>query len=162
MTLRLQKDLLRIPAGCLRKSQSIADYAPRRSAFLGAQREAEGQTRLIHNNILFYRVCPLCFIKNICAHHSRLWNRELSITPVNPVKEDLCWPTYLSKKQQHTRLSSVLAMLYHMMKVIHPKTTWGNQLFVLFDDFKEIPVKDMELPLNWRNDEFWDESLSTK
>ncbi|WP_028388056.1 hypothetical protein [Legionella fairfieldensis] len=101
-------------------------------------------------------------IRNIFAHHSRLWNRELSITPVNPVKEDLCWPAYLNKRHQHTRLSSVLSMLYPMMKVIHSKTTWGNQLFALFDDFKEISVKDMGLPLNWRNDDFWNESIRSK
>lgn len=101
-------------------------------------------------------------IRNICAHHSRLWNRELSITPVNPVKDDWCWPAYLNKRQQHTRLSGVLSMLYHMMKVIHPKTTWGTHLFALFDDFKEIPVKDMGLPLNWRNDDFWNESFRSK
>lgn len=97
----------------------------------------------------------ITFIRNICAHHSRLWNRELSITPVNPVKSDFSWPKYLSTKQQHTRLSSVLAMLYHMMKAIHPQTSWGEQLFGLFDNFQEIPVRDMGLPLNWREDSFW-------
>lgn len=97
----------------------------------------------------------LTVIRNICAHHSRLWNRELSITPVNSTIKEFCWPNYLSTKQQHTRLSSVLAMLYHMMKVIHPQTSWGKQLFGLFDDFKEIPVRDMGLPSNWRSDCFW-------
>lgn len=101
-------------------------------------------------------------IRNICAHHSRLWNRELSITPVNPIKEDLIWPVYLNKHQQHTRLSSVLSMLHHIMKVIHPKTAWGKQLFALFDEFPELPVKDMGLPSNWRDDNFWEEVNSTK
>ena len=94
-------------------------------------------------------------IRNICAHHARLWNRELGIKPAYPIKKELCWPQYLAKHDQHTRLSMVLAVLQHMMSVIHPKTTWDNLIFALFDNFQEIHVEDMGLPINWREDGFW-------
>jgi abortive infection bacteriophage resistance protein len=97
----------------------------------------------------------LTVIRNICAHHSRLWNRELSIKPINPIKKDFCWPHYLNTEHRHTRLSIVLSILYHMMKIIHPQTTWGEQLFSLFETFPEIPIKDMGLPATWSQDDFW-------
>lgn len=34
----------------------------------------------------------ITYLRNICAHHSRLWNRELSIRPLIPDKERR-WPT---------------------------------------------------------------------
>ena len=44
MTLRLHKDLLRIPSGWLGKSQPIADYRPRSSTFHGLQRRTYSLT----------------------------------------------------------------------------------------------------------------------
>nr|WP_245153128.1 Abi family protein [Xanthomonas oryzae] len=37
----------------------------------------------------------LTSIRNICAHHSRLWNRELGIRPELPAAPDFAWPHHL-------------------------------------------------------------------
>lgn len=42
-----------------------------------------------------------------------------------------------------------------MMKRINSNNTWRDQLFSLFETFKEIPVGDMGLPTHWKEDDFW-------
>lgn len=97
----------------------------------------------------------LTVIRNICAHHARLWNRELGIKPAYPTQKDFYWPAYLSKDHAHTRVAVVFAILHHMMQRISPNTHWHEGLFHLFDEFSEISVGDMGLPVNWKMDRFW-------
>ena len=94
-------------------------------------------------------------VRNICAHHARLWNRELGIIPVNPTIKGFSWPSYLEATHQHTRLSIVLSILTHMMRNINSKNIWQEQLFSLFEIFNEIPVGKMGLPNDWKVDIFW-------
>ncbi len=38
----------------------------------------------ISGKVLFSWILTLNYIRNVCAHHSRLWNRELAIKPILP------------------------------------------------------------------------------
>lgn len=103
----------------------------------------------------------LTVIRNICAHHARLWNRELGIKPAAPTQKDFCWPSYLDKNHPHTRIAVVFAILHHMMQRVSPDTNWNERLFSLFGEFSEIPVGNMGLPTHWREDGFWHFSAET-
>jgi len=100
----------------------------------------------------------LTAVRNICAHHSRLWNRELGIKPALPKNAQFNWPAYLRNKGQesiHTRISVVLPILQHFMNECAPHASWQERLFVLFDQFPKIALQSMGLPNNWREDPFW-------
>jgi abortive infection bacteriophage resistance protein len=62
----------------------------------------------------------LTVVRNICAHHSRLWNRELGITPAQPKSDRILWPTYLRTGPQamHTRIAVILPILQHFMRAL--------------------------------------------
>jgi abortive infection bacteriophage resistance protein len=97
----------------------------------------------------------LTVIRNICAHHARLWNRELGIKPAYPTQKDFSWPSYLNKDYPHTRIAIVFSILHHMMQRVSPDTGWHNRLFSLFDEFSAISLKSMGLPNDWQEDGFW-------
>jgi len=97
----------------------------------------------------------LTVIRNICAHHARLWNRELGIKPAYPTQKDFNWPSYLDKDHPHTRVAIVFSILHHMMQRVSPNTGWHNRLFSLFDEFSELSLNKMGLPENWKSDRFW-------
>lgn len=98
----------------------------------------------------------LTAVRNICAHHGRLWNKELGIKPAKPKQDELSWPLYLKVQQsQLTRASGILAMLHHFMQQTSPNTSWHIRLFELFNDFPEIHLSSMGLSNNWREDDFW-------
>lgn len=54
----------------------------------------------------------LHFIRNLCAHHSRLWNRELPVAPTMP-KRKHGWPP--EDIPNNRRLFAVLIMLGHLL-----------------------------------------------
>lgn len=97
----------------------------------------------------------LTTVRNICAHHSRLWNRELGIKPELPKSKSFCWPVYLSKPTQHTRIAVVLAALHHLMQQVSPNTLWHQRLVEMIDEFSDISKRAMGLPENWFTDPFW-------
>ncbi len=97
----------------------------------------------------------LTVVRNICAHHARLWNRELGIKPARPTQKNFLWPVYLNKDHQHTRIATVLTMLHHMMQQVSPDTNWRKNLFDLFDAFPGIPLNSMGLNTHWKDDNFW-------
>lgn len=97
----------------------------------------------------------LTSVRNICAHHGRLWNRELGIKPELPRHPDFAWPKSLRQGTQHTRVGVVLAVLHHLMQRVSPHTHWHQNLAELFESYPEIPKTAMGLPEDWKEDAFW-------
>lgn len=93
----------------------------------------------------------LTFIRNCCAHHARLWNRELPIAP--KLMRDPEWqlPAVLpnSQIQPSKRLFAVLLLLSYLMRQISPDSKWINKLLILIKDHPDVPVKNMGFPENW-------------
>ncbi|WP_332872226.1 Abi family protein [Pseudomonas cremoris] len=97
----------------------------------------------------------LTTIRNMCAHHSRMWNRELGIRPELPKKANFPWPVHLSAPGPHTRIFAVLCILNHLMHQVSPHTCWGQRLYQLLHEFPEVSLKAMGFPLDWYQDPFW-------
>jgi len=97
----------------------------------------------------------LTTIRNICAHHARLWNRELGIRPELPRKANFPWPEHLQNPGQHSRVFTVLCILNHLMSRVSPDTCWGIRLQALFSEFPDINLEAMGFPRDWMQDPFW-------
>ena len=97
----------------------------------------------------------LTIVRNICAHHARLWNRELGIKPELPRKTSFAWPESLTRSSHHVRIYVVLCMLNHVMRTVSPDTSWHQRLKSLFEEFPSVSENVMGFPVGWRNDVFW-------
>lgn len=64
-----------------------------------------------HHSLLISWIHSLNFVRNICAHHARLWNREMAISI--KLKKSAEWQNISSK-----RIGSVLYVLNTLLKVI--------------------------------------------
>lgn len=93
----------------------------------------------------------LSYIRNVCAHHKRLWNRELAIKPQLPTRS-LAWPHTV---QSNERLYCILVMLQHMLRVVSPRCHWRTRLFELFDQHPSVPLGPMQVPPDWRTRAIW-------
>lgn len=93
----------------------------------------------------------LSYVRNVCAHHSRLWNRVLAIKPRLP-KTSRSWP-YAGLTNE--RLYCVLVITKHCLARIFPRTRWHERLFALFDENPQIPLAEMQIPANWREIPPW-------
>lgn len=93
-------------------------------------------------------------IRNVCAHHSRLWNKELGVKPFIPRKNKYPeWhePVAIS---QH-RIFGILTILHYLLRIIAPQSNWKTRLFDLLDEYREISRWSMGFPDNWKDSPLW-------
>ncbi len=89
----------------------------------------------------------LSYVRNVCAHHSRLWNRELAIRPSLP-RTSAGWPYPVPSAD---RLYCILVIVRHLLLQTSPKCKWCERLFALLDCHPEVDLKAMHFPDSWRS-----------
>lgn len=98
-------------------------------------------------------------VRNICAHHGRLWNRGLGVYPALPKSRSIRWLAIPSSITQdpwrRQRLYPVLVSLQTILHTISPGSTWGARLHRLFESHVNVPLNGMGVPDGWFDDPFW-------
>lgn len=94
-------------------------------------------------------------VRNICAHHGRLWNRYLSISPATPGLDISAWHDSATPMNAQ-RIYGVLCVLKYLIDRIAPQSGWNQRLFMLLDDFPNISRKAMGIPKGFDKTSFWD------
>jgi abortive infection bacteriophage resistance protein len=102
----------------------------------------------------------LNFIRNVAAHHSRLWNKNLVDQPKLPKRRgDLpVFDPLVGNPRIVSRLYVVLCILSYFMTEICPQTTWRHRVVELvkaFPDAPDLSVADMGFPEDWESQAFW-------
>ena len=95
----------------------------------------------------------LTYVRNICAHHSRLWNRTLTETPkiiLNPPTLWIAKPPVTNDKVYY-----FLCCLVHMMRQVNPQSSFSAKLIELFKKYPKIDSQTMGFPPDWKADAFW-------
>lgn len=94
----------------------------------------------------------LTFIRNTSAHHSRLWNREFTITPKLPRSK----PQHLTGEfiVGSRKLYNTLIILLHFMDIIAPQHHWRQRLKGLIASHA-IPIGAMGFPQDWEARAIW-------
>lgn len=90
-------------------------------------------------------------IRNICAHHYRLWNRSLVNQPSLPKTGAI---TEFDHVITNTRLYAALLIIKFLLKTINPSTKWWQRLVehagtLPVDQY--IGLKNAGFPENWRD-----------
>ena len=93
-------------------------------------------------------------VRNICAHHSRLWNRHFTITPKLPRKKPVELIAFFNKGASR-QLYNALVMITYLMSIISPGHHWKKRLLDLLDRHSHIPTKPMGFSDGWREWDFW-------
>lgn len=103
-----------------------------------------------------YWLHTFTYTRNICAHHSRIWNRQLSIAMEVPKKGD--WRSVNAK-----RIGSVLFAINNLMGKLsieeEIRLNWQAEINDLLNDPVDIPkfYEVMGLLKNWKDSLLWKE-----
>lgn len=103
------------------------------------------------------------YIRNLCAHHSRLWNRVLHVKPFVlserrlPKKYNWINTTNISIDRLYLTISSI----YYILERIDPNNTFDTQLKTLLNKYSSINTAKMGFPSDWQQQPLWKSYKST-
>jgi abortive infection bacteriophage resistance protein len=95
----------------------------------------------------------LVYIRNVCAHHARLWNRFLQVQPLFPHHTKNSWLT--NRQIVNRRLYYVLSMMVYLLNTVNPRHTFKQKLMHLFTQYPNVDTHAMGFPSAWQNEPLW-------
>lgn len=117
------------------------------------QQQLAGQFGLLPR-VLETWLHTLNFVRNSCAHHARLWNRELPIRPLVPDrKHQPDW--HIPTAPTNDRVYVVLLLLRFLLRQVAPQSRWADRLRKLLADFPDVPVMPMGFLPDWDACPIW-------
>ena len=114
----------------------------------------------VHHKVFASWMHTLTYVRNLCAHHSRLWNRDLAIEPEKLLKPIGNWvnPPFDNNK----RIFYFICVLKYLLLRSNPSNSLKDKLDNLFKKYAMVPVKYMGIPsdaegnmLDWKNEPLW-------
>jgi abortive infection bacteriophage resistance protein len=90
----------------------------------------------------------LTYLRNLCAHHARLWNRQFSIKPT-------IMKAYQKQLGRNYTFYAQSAMLYILMYIIADGSKWQRRLAELLEKHPNVNIRAMGFPTDWKQDPFW-------
>ena len=94
-------------------------------------------------------------LRNIIAHHSRLWNRSLAKQITNPKGHRDKWLLNpLTDNQKKKPYGVVTAMLY-LCNAVYPENQIKEKLLSLIDNCPTIPIYKYGFTGDWRKEPIW-------
>jgi abortive infection bacteriophage resistance protein len=90
------------------------------------------------------------YVRNCCAHHSRLWNRQFTIRPklsAEILDANLTW--------LDTSFAAQAIVMQALLTKLAPVEQWPRRLAGLFDRYPRVKANVMGFPRNWRKQDFW-------
>lgn len=101
-------------------------------------------------------------VRNICAHHGRLWNVGLGVYPAIPNSPIVSWleGDLALPDSSRKRLYPVLVSLQAVLETISPRSGWARRLHRLLSTRPSMNLRGMGVPEAWTEDPFWGRHLS--
>jgi abortive infection bacteriophage resistance protein len=97
-------------------------------------------------------------IRNVCAHHCRIWNRKLGTQPMLPQKVPL-WN--LPELGRRDRIFYSITVLAYCMSTLCDASTWGERFRKLVEEtHPHIPTRPMGIGNGWKEHVVWNHSLA--
>ncbi|MBT3381438.1 MAG: Abi family protein [Lentisphaerae bacterium] len=94
------------------------------------------------------------YVRNLCAHHARLWNRRFTVTVELPKSRPERVVSSLNRTEDR-RLYNTLVLLAHIMNVVQPGSDWAGRLRELVHA-QTLPVTEhMGFPSDWETRPIW-------
>ncbi|MBF4506521.1 Abi family protein [Flavobacterium sp. JLP] len=97
-------------------------------------------------------------IRNFCAHHSRLWNRNLPGTVKLLPKPPNAWiadEDNIPKQHEFSKLYVHMCLMKYMLNTIIPKNEFTQKLTILFEKYQNVDPNALGMKPNWQNEPLW-------
>jgi len=99
-------------------------------------------------------------IRNYCAHHSRLWNKNLPGTVKLLSKPPNLWINDIEnvpKQHEFSKLYVHLCLMKYLLNTIQPNNTFTTKLNTLFVNYSNVDENALGMKPNWQKEPLWQE-----
>jgi abortive infection bacteriophage resistance protein len=114
----------------------------------------------VHPTVFVSWLHTLTYVRNICAHHSRLWNRDLAIEPEKLLKPVGNWIS--TPFENNKRVFYFICVLKYLITRANPSNSLKDKLQALFKKHPTIPIQFLGIPsdgkgnmLDWETENIW-------
>jgi abortive infection bacteriophage resistance protein len=107
---------------------------------------------LKHVGILENWFFCLSIIRNIAAHHGRIWNRRI---PPFSIPKKTHFEFLENKNIYPNKIYIAISTIVYILDIISPNHNFKQNLIGLMDNCPLLQEKEMGFPYNWRNEPLW-------
>lgn len=94
-------------------------------------------------------------IRNICAHHSRLWNRNLPGRPKLLKKPPFNWINVVPSPEEYHTLYIHLCCMKYLLDRIEPENTFTVRLDSLLSRYTGVDPNALGMKTDWQKENLW-------
>ncbi len=95
------------------------------------------------------------YVRNLCAHHARLWNRGMSIVPAKlGFSKKLKWISN-PETVQRSKLYYIICVIEYFLQTVNPTSHFKKRLHDLLNDYPNVDCRYMGFPNDWKIEDLW-------
>lgn len=94
-------------------------------------------------------------MRNIIAHHSRIWYRVFSKKPTNIRGHRYDWMSQAMTEHQRKRAFGVISCLLYLCNALKPNNTFKEDIKTLFRANPNVPIFMIGFTRGWENNPMW-------
>ena len=111
---------------------------------------------LLDESVLQSLLRHLTPVRNFCAHHERLWDRDLKTKMKVPKNLGAFGkPVSFFNLNQRGKLYNTLVMIAYLNMTITQNNDWAQGLIALMNRHQSIPQNEIGFPTDWQHLAIW-------
>ena len=130
------------------------------SRWLKSMKASEPRNKIAKSYCMDYTVLisfieHLTYLRNLCAHHSRVWNKKMTKTMQLPrSKPSNLISNFNQEKAASRKIYNTLVMMIHLLSIISSGNHFKHQLIELVKKHTINPIA-MGFPTDWQKRSIW-------
>jgi len=94
-------------------------------------------------------------VRNVCAHHSRLWNRRITADrPIIPTRKDYRFNEPLPE-DFNTTVYGIVSLIVRLLDKMNPGNRFVEKLQLLMAEYPSVNIESMGFPKTWAENPAW-------
>jgi len=100
-------------------------------------------------------LAAISYLRNVIAHHSRIFGRDILKRPVFPRSPRNQWLQFGITPVQEKKPFVVISAMVYLCNAINPDNEIKNKIVSLINKNPDVPVYKMGFFNNWQNEPIW-------
>lgn len=114
-----------------------------------------GELNTVNHTYLQSWLQSISQIRNICAHHGRLWNKNLPGRPKLLPKPPAPWLKIVPPVTEHHKLYVHLACMKYLLDVVSPGHHFTAKLAGLLAKYPTVDIHALGMNATWQSEDLW-------